>query len=392
MIRREILNKKWPRKPLGEVVEFLDNLRKPVTESDRVAGPYPYYGANGQQGTINDYLFDEPLVLLAEDGGHFGNSNKTIAYRVDGKCWVNNHAHVLKPKSCVDINYLFYHLAYYDVTPFIAGTTRQKLTQGQAARIPIALPPLPEQRRIAAILVKADALNRKRRESIKGAESLLRSVFLDIFGDPVKNSKSWDIKPFGNHIESIRYGTGSPPQYQESGIPFIRATNIKQGTIVENGLCFISKDEARKIEKCRISAGNLVIVRSGVNAGDCALIPTKYDGTYAAYDLIIELPFEKATFFNDLINSEYGKTTIAPLKRRAGQPHLNADQIKALKFISPKESALKQYVSVKAKMMELHSRLNDQVGESTMLFNSLLHRAFKGGGIVNISRRETHHV
>ena len=96
MISRNSFNEAFPIKRLVEVVEFLDSQRRPVTASDRRAGPYPYYGANGQQGTIDHFIFDEPLVLLAEDGGHFGESERGIAYRISGKTWVNNHAHVLR--------------------------------------------------------------------------------------------------------------------------------------------------------------------------------------------------------------------------------------------------------------------------------------------------------
>ena len=81
---------------LEDVCEILDSKRVPITAKDRVAGPYPYYGANGVQDYVADYIFDDELVLLAEDGGHFGSSDKPIAYRVMGMCWVNNHAHVLK--------------------------------------------------------------------------------------------------------------------------------------------------------------------------------------------------------------------------------------------------------------------------------------------------------
>ena len=101
---------------LKDVCVFLDNLRVPVKESERKPGPYPYYGANGQQGWIDDYIFDKPLILLAEDGGHFGSKTRPIAYKVSGKCWVNNHAHVLWPKSNCDIDYLHRVLSYYDVT------------------------------------------------------------------------------------------------------------------------------------------------------------------------------------------------------------------------------------------------------------------------------------
>ena len=79
-----------------ECCEILDSMRIPITASDRKEGKYPYYGANGIQDYVNDYIFDDELVLLAEDGGNFGSKEKPIAYRVSGKCWVNNHAHILK--------------------------------------------------------------------------------------------------------------------------------------------------------------------------------------------------------------------------------------------------------------------------------------------------------
>ena len=98
--------------PLESVCEILDSLRIPITASERTKGPYPYYGANGIQDYVADYIFDDELVLLAEDGGNFGSKDRPIAYRVSGKCWVNNHAHVLKPKSMIHVDYLYYALMF----------------------------------------------------------------------------------------------------------------------------------------------------------------------------------------------------------------------------------------------------------------------------------------
>lgn len=197
MIRPEMFCPSWEIKPLGEVVDFLDHLRRPITERDRKKGPYPYYGANGQQDSVADYIFNEPLILLAEDGGYFGDPEKTIAYRVEGKYWVNNHAHVLRPKNDVDIGFLCRQLERYDVTPFINGATRQKLTKTSASEIPITLPLLVEQKRIAVILDMAEAIRRKRVQAIKLADDFLRATFLDMFGDPVTNLKGWEVKMFG---------------------------------------------------------------------------------------------------------------------------------------------------------------------------------------------------
>lgn len=234
MLRIESFQEKFPVKPLGEVVDFLDNLRKPITSSDRITGEYPYYGANGLQGYINDYIFDEPLVLLAEDGGHFGNPEKTIAYITEGKYWVNNHAHVLRPKDGLDLKFLCRVLEKYDVSSFIKGATRAKLTKGDAARIPIPFPPLDEQKRIAAILDKADSLRRKRQQAIQLADECLRAVFLDMFGDLFCDA-GYQLaykKPISELTTYIDY-RGKTPEKSESGIPLITAKNVKKGYVSE---------------------------------------------------------------------------------------------------------------------------------------------------------------
>ena len=197
MISRNSIGGAYPTKRLGDIVEFLDSMRRPVTESDRRLGPYPYYGANGQQGTIDDFIFDEPLVLLAEDGGHFGAPQRGIAYRISGKAWVNNHAHVLRPKADVDLAFLCRVLENYDVTPFVTGTTRGKLTQAGASEIVVPVPLLPEQRRIAEVLDRADALRAKRRSALVQLDALTQSMFLDAFGDPVVNSRGWPSRRLG---------------------------------------------------------------------------------------------------------------------------------------------------------------------------------------------------
>ena len=120
-----------------ECCEILDSQRVPIKGSERSAGEYPYYGANGIQDYVDDYIFDDELVLLAEDGGNFGSKIRPIAYRVSGKCWVNNHAHVLKPKSMIDVDYLCYSLMFYDTNGLVNGATRQKLTQATMRKMKI---------------------------------------------------------------------------------------------------------------------------------------------------------------------------------------------------------------------------------------------------------------
>ena len=153
----------WVR--LGEVVEVLDSLRKPVTKEDRQPGPYPYYGASGIVDYVSAYIFDEPLVLVGEDGAKWGAGDKT-AFPIAGKTWVNNHAHVLKPlRTALEDMYLVNFLTARDLSEFITGMTVPKLNQARLTSIPVALPPLPEQSRIVArveaLMRLCDALEAK---------------------------------------------------------------------------------------------------------------------------------------------------------------------------------------------------------------------------------------
>lgn len=133
----------WQIQSLEDVVDILDNRRVPVNSKEREKrqGNIPYYGATGQVGWIDDFLFDEELVLLGEDGAPFFDPAKQIAYLVRGKSWVNNHAHVLRGKNGVSNAYIKYFLDQLDFSSHVSGTTRLKLTQGAMRQIKIPVAP-----------------------------------------------------------------------------------------------------------------------------------------------------------------------------------------------------------------------------------------------------------
>ena len=138
------VKKDWVKVKLGDVCEILDNLRKPITKSDRIKGIYPYYGATGVIDYVADYIFDEKLVLIGEDGAKWASGERT-AFIAEGKYWVNNHAHVVRPhKDTLLHEWLAYYLTYLDLTRFITGDMPPKLNQSNLKIISIPLPPLPE--------------------------------------------------------------------------------------------------------------------------------------------------------------------------------------------------------------------------------------------------------
>ncbi|WP_458400103.1 restriction endonuclease subunit S [Mailhella sp.] len=165
---------KWVRLISG-FAECLDKFRKPINSTERAnrEGPIPYYGATGQVGWIDDYLTDEHLVLVGEDGAPFLDVIKNKAYIIEGKAWVNNHAHILRSFWDKTGNvYLMHYLNSFNYTGYVNGTTRLKLTQASLNTIPIPLPPLDEQERI---VTRIESLFAKLDEAKEKAETVLDS-------------------------------------------------------------------------------------------------------------------------------------------------------------------------------------------------------------------------
>ena len=138
-----VIPEDWNLRQLGDVVTFLDGKRRPVKDADRakMRGPIPYYGASGIVDYVNDYLFDEDLILLGEDGENILSRNCRLAFRISGKAWVNNHAHVLKPNPDISIGFLTDYLESLNYERFNSGTAQPKLNKQTCFGIPVALPP-----------------------------------------------------------------------------------------------------------------------------------------------------------------------------------------------------------------------------------------------------------
>ena len=382
MISRHQLGNAYPIKKLESIVEFLDHRRRPVTESDRKPGPYPYYGANGQQGWIDNFLFDEPLVLLAEDGGHFDNPERGVAYLVNGKTWVNNHAHVLRPSNEIDVKFLCRVLENYDLSPFITGTTRGKLTKGGAAEIPVPVPPLEEQRRIAAILDQAETLRTQRRTALALLDSLTQSLFLDMFGDPMTNPKKLPLFRGDEICSRITVGIVVQPSsyYRSEGVPALRSLNIRPNKVVmENLVYFSSEDNETKLAKTRVRQGDVLLVRTG-QPGTAAVVPPELDGVNAI-DILIATPDTSkvsADYLCYFFNSDAGKKLVLGAQRGQVQKHLNVGAMNAALIPIPPLPLQQTFATRIASIEALKATHRRALAALDALFASLQQRAFTG--------------
>jgi type I restriction enzyme S subunit len=181
--------KGWVPRRIAEMIELLDHLRVPVNGDERAERPgtVPYYGANGQQGWIDRPIFDEPLILLAEDGGNFEEfATRPIAYRIAGPAWVNNHAHIIRAAQGTEQGFLFWSLVHKDIRRYIAGGTRSKLTQGELLSIELPAPSASEQRRIAERLDQHEAQVRREGEALAKLRATKQALADDLLTGRVR--------------------------------------------------------------------------------------------------------------------------------------------------------------------------------------------------------------
>ena len=180
----EVLRGGAETRRLGDVCEVLDSRRIPIAKSKRIAGSIPYYGATGVVEHVKDFIFDDRLVLLGEDGAKWGPGDNS-AFIIEGKSWVNNHAHVLWACDELLDEFLVYHLNNADLGDYITGVTVPKLNQQRMCQIEIPLPPLPTQRKIVAKLDavrgRCEKLKRTAEEGLQTAALMRKAILKEAF-------------------------------------------------------------------------------------------------------------------------------------------------------------------------------------------------------------------
>lgn len=202
------ISNNWQTKKLGEICDILDNKRKPITKRNRISGKYPYYGATGILDYVRDYIFNEKLILIGEDGAKW-ESGENTAFIAEGKYWVNNHAHVIRPhRNIVLDNWIIYFFFFTDLTKFTTGLTVPKLNQTNLKQIQIPIPPLPEQTRIVKILdktfAKIETAKKNAEKNLRNSKELFESYLQSVFAG---GGDEWEEKRLGEVCEIVNGGT-----------------------------------------------------------------------------------------------------------------------------------------------------------------------------------------
>ena len=391
----------WPIVKLGEIFDITSSKR--VHEIDWRNEGVPFYRARevavlAKEGRVdNDLFIDESMYeefkakygvpkvgdLLVTAVGTLG---KVYAVQESDRFYFKDASVIwLRARQEVDTSYIQHAMNSTDVQRFIqnsSGATVGTYTISRANETEIPLPPLPEQKRIAAILDKADAIRRKRQQAIQLADDFLRAVFLDMFGDPVTNPKGWPVKSLKDVSKKI--GSGSTPRggseaYLEKGISLIRSLNIHDDDFRMKNLAFIDNEQAEKLSNVEVQAEDVLLNITGASVCRCAVVPAELLPARVNQHVCIIRP-------SDLINSSYLRHVLisAPYKQKllrmsgagATREALTKQQVESLEVPIPPKDLQNKFLGVKAKVRNLVRSSESFQAES--IFESLSGKAFSG--------------
>ena len=261
-------------KKLEDCCNILDNKRKPICKGIREMGEYPYYGANGIQDYISDYIFDGKYVLVGEDGSVQTPNGTPIVNWAIGKIWVNNHAHIIEEIDGVSLRYLYHYLQIVDVKDLIHGNI-PKLNQSSFRNIKIAVPPLEVQEEIVKILDKFGEL-----ESELESELEARKNQYEFWrGTIISNSNGKDGKLIELLSGPITDGPHTTPKFVSDGIPFVSASAVHEGKIhLKDAQGFITKEFDNECSrKYKPRKWDVYMVKSGSTTGKVAIVDIDAD-------------------------------------------------------------------------------------------------------------------
>ncbi|MCR5188567.1 MAG: restriction endonuclease subunit S [Treponema sp.] len=377
------MKKDWEIKKLGEVCEFLDSRRKPITANKRIKGQIPYYGATGILDYVADFLFDEELILLGEDGAKWGPGDKSAFY-ISGKTWVNNHAHVLKTSNN-NYDWIIYYLNYSDLTKFVKGATVPKLNQEKARNIPIPVPPLEEQKRMVKILdekfAHLETIKANAQTNLQNAKDLFQSQLTKAF-----SNTTWKKKKMGDIFEMVRGPFGGALKkecFKPSGYPVYEQQCAIHSNY--NFRYFIDSTKYKEMIRFSVGPGDFVMSCSGVTMAKVSRVPEGTEQGIINQALLKLTPRENinADYMLYYLSASFFRDILMKDSKGAAIPNMPAVKIlKEIEFNLPPLPEQKRIVeeldTLSQKVRQLQEIYTKQIANCDELKQSLLQKAFEG--------------
>ncbi len=382
----------WCWTYLKNVSDCLDNFRKPINANERNArlGDVPYYGATGQVGWIDDYLTNEELVLLGEDGAPFLDLLKNKAYLINGKAWVNNHAHILRSKfGTMGNRLLIEYLNSFDFTGFVTGTTRLKLTQASMNKIIIPLVPLAEQQRIVerieSLFAKLDEAKENMQNVLEGFETRKAAILHKAFTGELTakwrkqhgvSMDTWEEKKLGKIVKNIK-DKYEPTLNNKKCVKYIGLEHIEKN----NGIIgFGSSDDVKSL-KTIFELGDILYgkLRPYLNKHDIA----KFSGICSTDILVYRAEdFNTAKFINYFMNTEKFIFYTVSNSKGINLPRISEKEVSGILVNVPTLSEQSEIVRIiddlLAKEQQANELSENALAKIDLIKKAILARAFRG--------------
>lgn len=353
---------------------------KTISTAELKSDGYPVYGANGKIGFYDEYTHEFPTLLITCRGATCGTLNIS-----EPKSYVNGNAMALDNLSeSVNLKFLFYALNKRGLHDTISGSAQPQITREGLSNVELRIPPLPTQKAIAEKLDKADALRKKDQELQKSYDELAQSVFIEMFGDPVRNEKGWEIKNFVDFTENITKGESPKWQgytYVESGVRFITSENVLMGEIdiSENKTKFIPEEFHNKLKRSQLKADDFLINLVGASIGRCAilkedLLPANINQAVASIrikkgklNLVYCLYLFLSEAFQDVIKGNIVE---------AARANISLGNIRNFQIPIPPLPLQQKFAQIIENIEVQKALVKQQAEESENLFQSLLQESF----------------
>ena len=377
------MKKGWEYKKLPEISENLDSLRKPVTKKNRTAGIYPYYGASGIVDYVDDYLFDEDLLCISEDGANLLMRTYPIAFPISGKVWVNNHAHVLRFKDMATQKYVEYFFAGFKVDEYITGAAQPKLTQKALNNITIKIPiSIDEQQSIVDYLdsafAKIDAMKANAEKALNEAKALFQASLKEM----LEPKEGWEEKTLKD--VSVIYGNYglSVPSTEFNGVRYLRITDITEWGDLNDEKVSAKLDEEKEQEL--LEEGDILFARTGATVGKTLMYKEAFGkclfaGYLIRYRLNKEIVLPKFVFY--ITHSDNYYKWVLENQKAAAQPNISAklynEYLVSYPPLSEQQSIVATLDSLKSKVDRLQDNFDKISKECDALKQAILRQVFE---------------
>jgi type I restriction enzyme S subunit len=384
--------------PLGEIADLQAGVGFPPDLQGRTSGDYPVakvgdisrVGRTGEAviNTADHFVDDIDLVrlrarpipvgsvLFAKIGEAIRQNHRVIA---GCELLVDNNAMAAIPTERVESRYLFHFLRTVDFYALASATTVPALRKSDLQRLPVPLPPLPEQRRIAEILDKADALRAKRRAALAQLDTLTQSIFLDMFGDPATNPRGFPIAHMGD-VCDVRDGTHDSPKYiSDGGYPLVTSKNVTGGVVDLTDVNYISEADYVQINKrSKVDRGDIILPMIGT-IGSPVLVD--HEPCYAIKNVAL-IKFVKASpsavFVRHLLSGHYFDYIVSRKNRGGTQKFVSLGDLRAFPLPLPSKNEQQEFARRVEAVEKARTISRTSEAELDALFGSLQHRAFRG--------------